>query len=180
MRLRLTSSRFLAAAALLLLITACGTHRPPAVSTARPTQGEDTSKDQNGREARNEGDLGPGLETIPPEQLDGTDIPSTVSSAVDETQGPLADVHFDFDQATLSEEARGILGGHATWLKARPSAAVTIEGHCDERGTVEYNLALGDRRAEAARDYLASLGIERNRLETVSLGKERPLAPGHD
>jgi peptidoglycan-associated lipoprotein len=175
MRPYLTPNRILAAFGLLLLLTACSTRRPPAVSTAKTSPAAE-SDSQKG-ETPSEGDLGPGLETLEPEVLSGSDMPA---SAVDETQGPLADVRFDFDQATLNEEARGILASHATWLKARPSVAVTIEGHCDERGTVEYNLALGDRRADATRDYLASLGIEAGRLDTLSLGKERPLAPGHD
>ncbi len=169
-------NRTLAVITLLLLVTACSTHRPPAVSTT-PRGGQEGDSEANKHAERNEGDLGPGIETIEPEGPTGSDIPL---DAANEAQGPLADIHFEFDQATLTEEARGTLGGHATWLKARPSVAVTIEGHCDERGTVEYNLALGDRRAEAVRDYLASLGIAANRLDTLSLGKERPLVPGHD
>ena len=87
-------------------------------------------------------------------------------------------VFFGFDTSALSADARGTLERQAAWLKRYPPARVTIEGHCDERGTREYNLALGERRASAARDYLVSLGIDPSRIETVSLGEERPYAMG--
>ncbi len=92
----------------------------------------------------------------------------------------LATVYFGFDSYTLSGEARDALKNNADWLKSNPSAKVQIEGHCDERGTVEYNMALGDRRANATKNYLAKLGVERSRMETISYGKERPSDPGHD
>jgi peptidoglycan-associated lipoprotein len=89
--------------------------------------------------------------------------------------GPLRDVNFDFDRYDLRPEAREILKGHATWLKANPQARVEVEGHCDDRGTNEYNLALGAKRAESAKRYLIDLGIARNRLSTNSYGEELPL-----
>lgn len=89
--------------------------------------------------------------------------------------GPLKDVNFAFDSAALSESARTTLRAHADWLKANPGARVQIEGHCDERGTAEYNMALGARRAQAAMDYLVTLGIPSNRLSTISYGEEIPL-----
>ena len=89
-------------------------------------------------------------------------------------------VHFDFDKSDLRPEARDILAQHAQKLKERPNELVLIEGHCDERGTIEYNLALGDRRAMSVRDYLVSLGIEAARITTISYGKERPLDAGHN
>jgi peptidoglycan-associated lipoprotein len=90
------------------------------------------------------------------------------------TKGYLKDAYFDYDQSDLREDARGSLSGNAEWLKRYPSIQVLIEGHCDERGTSAYNLALGDRRANAAREYLDSLGIASSRIRTVSYGKERP------
>jgi peptidoglycan-associated lipoprotein len=93
--------------------------------------------------------------------------------------GPLADIHFEFNKATLSEQARATLEKHALWLQNHRDTRVTIEGHCDERGTVEYNLALGEQRARAAYDYLLSLGIAGDRLKTVSYGKERPVETGN-
>ena len=87
-------------------------------------------------------------------------------------------VFYDFDKSDLKPEARRTLERQAAWLKQYGSAAVTLEGHCDERGTREYNLALGDRRANAARDYLVSLGIPAARIKTISYGKERPAVLG--
>jgi peptidoglycan-associated lipoprotein len=92
--------------------------------------------------------------------------------------GPLADIQFEFNLSSLSAQARSTLEQHARWLLQRPSAHVVIEGHCDERGTVEYNLALGDQRARSAMEYLLSLGVPAGRMTVVSLGKERPVDPG--
>lgn len=86
-------------------------------------------------------------------------------------------IHFAFDRYDLNAEARNTLGGLADWLSKQGSWVVTIEGHCDERGTAEYNMALGERRAEAAAAYLASLGISKDRIATISYGEERPLDP---
>ena len=89
-------------------------------------------------------------------------------------------VHFAFDQYDIDDEARRILDSQAQWLVAHPDMRVTIEGHCDERGTREYNLALGDRRANAAKNYLAARGVSPTRITTISYGKERPIALGSD
>jgi len=88
---------------------------------------------------------------------------------------PLKDVRFGFDRYNLSDEARATLKANAEWLKANPSAKAQIEGHCDERGTADYNLALGAKRAQAAKDYLVTLGISADRLSTVSYGEEIPV-----
>lgn len=90
------------------------------------------------------------------------------------------DIHFAFDRFELRPDAREILDMHAKWLKAHPEYVVRIEGNCDERGTVEYNLALGDRRAKSAMTYLVDLGIDKTRISTISYGKERPLDPEHN
>ena len=89
-------------------------------------------------------------------------------------------VHFAFDQYDIDPQARAILDSQAQWLNSHPNTRITIEGHCDERGTREYNLALGDRRANAAKNYLASRGISPARITTISYGKERPIALGSD
>ena len=89
-------------------------------------------------------------------------------------------IFFDLDSAVLSPQSRGVLEKQAEWLKLFPDVSVTIEGHCDERGTREYNLALGERRASVVRSYLIALGVEAQRLNTISYGKERPYALGHD
>lgn len=86
-----------------------------------------------------------------------------------------SDVNFDFDRHDLTSEAREILANHARLLKENPHIRLKIEGHCDERGTIEYNLALGERRASAVKNYLVNYGIDSYRLSTISYGKERPL-----
>ena len=92
----------------------------------------------------------------------------------------LEDIYFGFDEFTLTSEARDIISKHANWLLKHKDYKVIIEGHCDERGTTEYNLALGERRAAAAAKYLADLGVDEARIEPISYGKERPLDPGHN
>lgn len=87
------------------------------------------------------------------------------------------DIHFEFDSIRLTPRSQEILAKKADWLKDNPGTSVTIEGHCDERGTNEYNLALGDGRALSAKKYLLDLGIEPSRLKTVSFGEERPIDP---
>jgi len=89
-------------------------------------------------------------------------------------------VHFDYDQYSLTDEDKGTLQRQSAWMQKYPAVRVTIEGHCDERGTREYNLALGARRANAVKEYLASLGVASSRLETVSYGKERPVCTQSD
>lgn len=88
---------------------------------------------------------------------------------------PMKDIYFDFDRYDLSADARTTLRANAEWLKANPAARVEIEGHCDDRGTNEYNLALGAKRAQSAREYLATLGVAGERLSTISYGEEIPM-----
>lgn len=90
-------------------------------------------------------------------------------------EGPMKTISFEFDSFDLSADARATLKANAAWLKANPSSMVEIEGHCDERGTTEYNLALGAKRARAAMDYLAALGVNPGRMKTVSYGEELPM-----
>ena len=127
-------------------------------------------------------------DTTPVEQEEETTvvIPERPVTADDgtpldpETGEPIATVfYFDFDRSELKPRARTLLAGHATYLRANPRVRVTIEGHCDERGTREYNLALGERRAAAVRAYLQSLGVRASQMSTVSFGEENPVDPGH-
>ncbi len=92
----------------------------------------------------------------------------------------MADIQFDFDKFTLRDEVRGTLNKHAEWLKKNQQTTVTVEGHCDERGTAEYNLALGERRADAAAKYLTAMGVDAKRIKTLSYSFERPLDTRHN
>jgi peptidoglycan-associated lipoprotein len=91
---------------------------------------------------------------------------------------PLADAFFDYDQTTLRDDARRALQQDADWLAKWPTTKVMVEGHCDERGTAEYNLALGDRRAHQVTEYLETLGVNASRIVTESVGKESPFCTG--
>jgi peptidoglycan-associated lipoprotein len=169
---RTRHSLWLAALALVVLLPACQKKKvqapppevPPAVQPAEPptevaprTQGEVADKT--------------------PDPLAGDIV------AVNEyvtRNGLLGDVYFEFDKADLSEEARERLAKNAEWLRAHPEFQVRIEGHCDERGTNEYNLALGERRAAAAMGYITSLGASAGSLTTLSYGEERPQCTESD
>jgi len=93
---------------------------------------------------------------------------------------PLKMIHFDYDKYFIREDAKPVLETNAMWLKKWTSVKLLIEGHCDERGTEEYNMALGENRAKSTFDYLVSLGISPDRLKTISYGKSQPLDPGHN
>jgi peptidoglycan-associated lipoprotein len=113
----------------------------------------------------------------PPKQLGlGGNGPATPGSERDFAVNVGDVVHFEVDSPTLTSEAQGILRNQARWLNQYPQYRVTIEGHADERGTREYNLALGARRAMSVRSFLASQGVSAGRIKTVSYGKERPVA----
>jgi peptidoglycan-associated lipoprotein len=95
-------------------------------------------------------------------------------------RGDIQDAFFAYDESTLSSEAQAALTGSASWLRKHPEYSLLVEGHCDERGTEQYNLALGDRRANTAKEFLVTLGLDGNRIRTVSYGEERPFDSGHD
>lgn len=110
--------------------------------------------------------------------------PVTTESPAAPTEAPAVElkttpIYFGFDDYTLSSEAQSILTAMAEGLKANKSAVIQIEGHCDERGTVEYNLALGERRAQSVKNFLSQLGVEAARLSTISYGEEKQVAQGH-
>ncbi|MBE0597121.1 MAG: peptidoglycan-associated lipoprotein Pal [Desulfuromonadales bacterium] len=102
----------------------------------------------------------------------------TAGLGMGQASADLQPIFFEFDQYTLSPQARQTLADNAAFLRSRSTVNVLIEGHCDERGSDEYNLALGERRARATRDYLASLGVAPERLSIISYGEERPLEQG--
>jgi peptidoglycan-associated lipoprotein len=124
------------------------------------------------------GERRPGSETAPEGLTPDVDLGSR---SLDELNrdSPLQPVFFEFDSSEVSPSGQATLTANANVLRRYPSWVVTVEGHCDERGTAEYNLALGERRALSARAYLVSLGIAADRLRTVSYGKEFPFDPDH-
>lgn len=140
--------------ALGLLATGCKKRVPPQETYTQPTTSDTSS---------------------------ATDASTTTNSFdTDLTKLQLEDIHYEFDSSELRTAAREILKGTAQYLSENPTMTLIVEGHCDERGTTEYNLALGQRRAEAAKRYLISLGVSDRRLKTVSYGEERPAVMGHD
>jgi peptidoglycan-associated lipoprotein len=159
-----------------LVAAACGgTKRPPAVTTDTATAAPSADSYGTGAGRAQPLDAGPDVQPLENEGTRGSELGYGAGQGED---GPLADVFFAYDSAALSEAATRTLEAHAAWLSRYSATTVTIEGHCDERGTVEYNLALGEERARAVKDSLVSRGIAEDRLATVSYGKERPLDPG--
>ena len=97
-----------------------------------------------------------------------------------EEVSPLEDIHFAFDDYSLTDTAKTILEKNAAWMRNNPNTKVRIEGNCDERGTNEYNMTLGERRANSGKKYLSKLGVKEEQLATVSYGEEKPFDPGHN
>jgi len=115
---------------------------------------------------------------VPESGVEAGELPADVA-AINQA-GYLKDAFFETDKADLRDDTREVLAANAAWLKSHPSVKVTIEGHCDERNTAEYNLALGWRRANAAKDYMVSLGVIADNVATISYGEEKPFTAGHD
>lgn len=105
---------------------------------------------------------------------------ATQEQAASQITADLKDINFDFDKYNIRPEDGQILSGHADFLLKNKNVKIVIEGNCDDRGTAEYNLALGDRRAKEAKKYLVKSGIDQKRIKTVSYGKKRPLDPAHN
>ncbi len=166
------------AALAVLASSGCGPKRPPAViAGGAGARGGSATAGQSGAETPEPPFAGTEIQPITDETANRDDLGNV---ATGDEASPLADIYFEFDKSDVTDAARATLVRHATWLAAHPNTQVVIEGHCDERGTVEYNLALGDKRAQATRDQLVALGVAAARLRTASLGKERPIATGHD
>ena len=119
-------------------------------------------------------------EDFPPEPF--VEEKPDINTLIDDwnRSGVLQTVYFAYDSTDLSDSARRILRNNADWLKAHADVSVLVEGNCDERGTIEYNLSLGQRRADAVRSYLTSLGLSRSRARIITYGEERPIDPGHN
>jgi len=120
------------------------------------------------------------VQEVPPAPMAVTPATPPGVAATEEKLSQFDDVRFDFDKSEVKEDGRKTCQGVAAYLKNHPAAKMQIEGHCDERGTAEYNMALGERRATAVKTYLMSLGVPKAALSSVSFGKERPLDPGHN
>lgn len=151
-----------------LLIAACGPKPPatPATAPDRTTRVVDSEPT----------DVTPAPTTTPTEDVEMRELPADIQEANEEAyrRGLLGEVYFAFDSAELESTARDRISRNADFMKEYAEYVITIEGHCDERGTNEYNLALGERRATATRDYLSSLGVAADRVRTISYGEERP------
>lgn len=141
-------------------------HEAPAATSVREPSSPATKEET--AQAVEEEPTGPGAEE------------SALSAGKAGRISALDTIYFSFDSHTLSPAAREGLQRNFAWLAANPAAKVQVEGHCDERGSGEYNLALGERRAKAAVQYLLTLGVASERLQSVSYGEEKPAVPGHD
>lgn len=120
-------------------------------------------------------------ETVPSQGENSVDSSPMSFDAAGSDSGKidgLVTVHFDYDKATLSSVVKKELAGNAQWMKSNPKTTIQIEGHCDNRGTIEYNLALGERRAQAVKNYLVGLGIPADKLSIISYGEEKPVLQG--
>jgi peptidoglycan-associated lipoprotein len=153
-----------------LTLAACApsaTTKPDTAASPGSATARNPGADQRAGEGQRDGGKESGTDSL--SQLQQGKAPVTPASS------PLKDVYFDFDRSDLSGDGRTILRANAEWLKSNPAARVEIEGHCDDRGTNEYNLALGAKRAQSVREYLATLGIAAARLSTISYGEEIPV-----
>ncbi|MGH7227923.1 MAG: peptidoglycan-associated lipoprotein Pal [Nitrospiraceae bacterium] len=152
--------------------------RPDAGTTGRPEAGvseQDLLKPESGGNVA--GDIK--VAKVQPSDATGRLAEDMRREQAATAAAGLKDVFFPFDSWNITEEARQALSFDAEWLKSNPAAMLKIEGHCDERGTQDYNLVLGEKRAKAVRNYLAELGVGANRLAVVSYGKERPFCNEH-
>ena len=168
-------SRYLAGGALLVLaicVVGCSGGSEPVAPPPEPTPEPTPVADDVIEEEIGE----PVNETISTEEVE-SELPEDL--VVLNLRGYLEDVFFETDRFDLTPEARGALAKNSSWLLKYATVRILVEGHCDERNTREYNLALGERRASAVKDYLASLGVSSERIRTISYGEERPFALGH-
>jgi peptidoglycan-associated lipoprotein len=133
-----------------------------------------SSKNNNAGGA-GEGGMGAGQPGIGQEGMNGSSSLTQFQKGSIGSGGPLSDIHFDYDDYTVRTQDGEILKSNADWMQKNGGTRVQIEGHCDDRGSEEYNIALGAKRAQAAKDYLVTLGISGDRLSTISYGKELPV-----
>ncbi len=173
------AKRMVALAAVLLIAAACESTPDDTAATAGDGDATETSSTSSAQSS----DSGGGDEVSGGGDVDVAAVDSSgpiPGSQEDLVQNVGDRVFFEYDSAVLTPDGRRTLERQAEWLRLFPEHNVMIEGHCDERGTREYNLALGERRASAARDYLIAFGMDPARVTTTSYGKERPYALGHN
>ena len=171
--------RYVLVAALVTLVAvgACAKKKPPVARPTAPPSGS-TGGSTGGRPPAPPDPVREPM-PVPPEPITSDTLSGTDIDALNKNS-PFQPVFYALDQDTIDAAGQQALNGNAELMKKYSTWIVTIEGHSDERGTAEYNLALGERRALAARNYLVSLGIPADRLRTVSYGKEFPFEPGHE
>ena len=174
---RVVSKVSIAGVLCVLVVSACGGKKPPVARPLPPPPPPAGSGSASRPPAPPEPVAEPTI--VPPEPVRDERISSASLDDLNRNS-PLKPAFFEYDSSELTSDAQRALNDNAGLLKQYPAWTVTIEGHCDERGTAEYNLALGERRAVAARAYLVSLGVSADRLRTVSYGKEFPFDPGHE
>jgi peptidoglycan-associated lipoprotein len=168
----------LCAVMVLTLVTACGKKKPPVARPLPPPPATGAAAQPNRPPAPPE--PVPETTAIPPEPKISDDPLTSGDLDVINKNSPFQPVFYGLDNFEVDQVGQQALNTNAGILKKYPTWVITIEGHCDERGTAEYNLALGEKRALAAKTYLVSLGVPADRLRTVSYGKEFPFDPGHD
>jgi peptidoglycan-associated lipoprotein len=168
----------LCAVMVLTLVTACGKKKPPVARPLPPPPATGAAAQPNRPPAPPE--PVPETTAIPPEPKISDDPLTSGDLDVINKNSPFQPVFYGLDSFEVDQVGQQALNTNAGILKKYPTWVITIEGHCDERGTAEYNLALGEKRALAAKTYLVSLGVPADRLRTVSYGKEFPFDPGHD
>jgi peptidoglycan-associated lipoprotein len=164
-RIQITHVALLALGGVLLTASCSSKPKPAAAAEAMPVAAVSTPV------------------AVPPPAVQ-TDVEPRSKGSVDVEEmnrtGYLKDVFFDYNRYDVRQDQRGTLADGAEWLKAHPTVRISIAGHCDERGTAQYNMALGQQRAGSVKDYLVQLGIDASRIQIISYGNERPFATGHD
>jgi peptidoglycan-associated lipoprotein len=184
MKKSLIISRLIALSLVFLLILVCGCTKRSIVRDYPPVKEKTAAKEAGAEGWKEEGKATKGSAVKEDFLTEGSARSATEStkglSVTGKEAGIFEDIYFDYDKYYLKPEARESLKKDAAWLAKHKNYNVVIEGNCDERGTVEYNLALGERRAAEAMKYFVELGIEKKRIKTISYGKERPLDPEHN
>src|SRR5262245_21497814 len=166
-------NRSLVVTVLTVICLAAACKKPPVVTPQPPAPAEAPAPAPAPTE--------PPVKEVPPDTFRQPSVETREESVDDlNRRGVLQTIHFDYDAFEIRADDRPILQANAAWLKANPNRKIRIDAHCDERGTLKYNLALGERRADATRSYLASLGIDASRVRIVSYGEERPSDPAHN